>query len=292
MVVVLIPVIFALLILYSFGPGRNDAFRGYWQVWHPFYIQLLGVFGLPIIYGYILPLAKRLGGRKTAYGRFVWYQMYGALAFFVLGPFLNFFYLTCPKWTSVCNHPVGHVSAPSMLDIGFLPMYPLIAYGMMALLTGLGTTWRMALQAYWYVPVGCTLVAGIVVAPFALNLAFATGQSTFQTTLELAYIIGSIVLVSLASFTVIQARKMGTGVFLKPITYMCIGMFIIAVGTFTRIHEVGHAAVYKAQDPSTAPYSIGFVLWMCSVMMLGAALERMLGVGRPIANASASDVAV
>lgn len=289
MAAVLIPIIFALLLLFSFGPARNDDFEGYWQVWHPFFIQLMGLFGLPIFYGYILPLANRLGGRRTAYGRFLWYQMNGTMAFILFGPTLNFIYLTCPKWTDRCDHAIGHVPAPSVLDIGFIAMYPLIAIGLAALLTGLGTTWRSALQEFWYVPVVFTAVAGIVIAPFAFDLAFEDGQSTGQTVVELGYVLGCIVVVSLAAFTAIQARKMGTGVFFKPIMFMCVGMFIISVGAFTRIHWTGHSTAYKVQDPATAPYSIGFVLWICAVMMLGAAIERMLGVGRPAKEVAAAE---
>jgi hypothetical protein len=288
---VMIPFIFALLIMFSFGPAEDAEFKGYWQIWHPFYIQLMGLLGIPIFYGYILPLANRLGGRTTAYGSFLWYQMNGTMAFILLGPVLNFIYLTCPSWTSRCDHPVGHVSAPSVLDIGFLAMYPMVAYGLMKLLTGLGTTWRRALQHFWYVPVVYTALAAVAVAPFALDLAFEDGQRVSQTLVELAYVVGSVLVVSLTTFTGLQTRKMGGGVLQRPIVLMCIGMFIISIGAFTRIHWTGHPTAYKVQDPATAPYSIGFVMWIIAVMMLGAALERMLGINRTADIDQAADAA-
>ena len=75
---------------------------------------------------------------------------------------------------------------------------------------------------------------------------------------------------------------MGGGAFLFPVTMMCVGMIIVAIGTFTRIHETGLSQMYKVQDPSTVPYTIGFFSWMIAVLLLGAAVERMLGVARPV----------
>lgn len=265
-------------LLLTRGPAVGEEFQGLWQVWHPLYLPLLGLATVPIALFYQFPLSRRLGGRSSAFGRTIWFLTLGMLLYTMVGTVIVFVEITCDAWPFVsCSHPVGYLPHPNWGYVGFLAMYPVVAMGLTALLNGLGTSVKREMVRHWYVPV---IVAGIdiaLVAPFGADLAFASNQTTMGTAIDAAIVIGGWVVLSLAAVCAINARQLSGGAFARPVAVMLAGFLVLSIGDLIQVNTSGAGRLFDANDPSAAPYTLGFILWIASSLMFGAAIEKMVG---------------
>jgi hypothetical protein len=266
-------------LLLAYGPGSDQEFEGYWQVWHPYFLPLIGLTILPILFGYVFPLARRLGGRGTLWGRCIWFLAAGLLAYTAVGTTLIFLEATCASWGSLaCDNELGRVPHPSLGTIGFIAMYPLVGIGLAALLQGLGTSAWAELRRHWWIPLGITIVTVAFAAPFGFDLAFDERESTLGAIADAAVLVGMVAITSLAGVAAPHARRLG-GALRRPVYFQLAGIVLVSIGTFIMVHNNTVGRELVATDQSAGPFTIGFVLWLASFLMIGAALEKMLGIG-------------
>jgi hypothetical protein len=268
-------------LLLAFGPGVDSEFQGYWQVWHPYFLPLLGLLLVPMMFGYVLPLARRLGGRTTVWGRSIWFLSAGILSYTVLGTSLIFLEMTCGTWERfACDNPVGFIPHPSLGSIGFVLMYPLVTIGLVAMLQGLGSTVASELRRHWWAPllVAITLVA--FAAPFALDLAYHPDESMGGIVVDTLLLVGSGVVVSIAAVAVGQASQLSGGGMRRPVYFQLAGLLVLGASAMITVHVNTVGREFTSTDPSTVPHTVGFVLWLISFLMIGATLERLLGLDR------------
>lgn len=208
------------------------------------------------------------------------------LSFMVIGPYLMFAQLTCSMWAS-CDHPVGWVTNPRFGDIGYLASFPLAVVALVALVHGLGARVHTELVRRWYVPVGVIVLSLVLYVPAAgLDLAFGSGQSGWADVVEILYIVGSGALMTVTLIAAIRLHEMGGGALGWPVRIMLVGTFAMSVGVAARLHTVTGGTTYDVHDPTVAPYTIGLITWVASFLMIGAAIERLLGIGRAPAATS------
>jgi hypothetical protein len=265
-------------LVFEFGPAADEQFTSFWEIWHPYYLFLFGSVSAPILFLYALPLARRLGGRATAYGRLVWYLTASMTSFIFIGPYMMFAEVTCPKWGS-CDHPLGWVTNPEWGDPGYLLAFPLAVIAVVALMHGLGGSVRAELRRRWFVPALVAAIAVVAFVPAAgLDLAFHASQSGLANTVEAAYIVSSAALLTVTILTALRAQAMSGGMFTWPIRMMLLGTFIMAVGIALRVSTLADGHIYDINDPTVAPYTAGLILWMVSFLKIGGAIERLLGL--------------
>lgn len=261
----------------TLGPGEAQEFRGLWQVWHPYFLPLLGMLTVPLVGAYALPLARRLGGRATAWGRTLWFLAVGILSYTVLGAGAVFYELTCPSWGPLaCDRGYGFLPHPNWGAVGMIAFYPLVATGLASLLRALGTSVGTELRRLWFVPLVITAVVTWLLAPFELDLMIDPAQTTAGTLVDLAEAVGGIVLVSLATFAAASAGALTGGRFRRPVILQLVELVVIGAGTMITVSVSAHGQRFGTSDPSTIPYTVGFVCWVAAFLMIGAALERML----------------
>lgn len=271
---VTIAISFVMAGIHQYGPARGEPLEHMWQVWNPLYIQLLGLAVLPLMWVYLLPLASALGGRRSGFGRFVWYTAAGSVAFFGPGLVLNFLYETCPLWLDSCTNEVGVVPAPSFEDLGYLAMFPLTSIGLVSLLRGLGGSVRESLRRLWFVPLGGAIIMAVLLLPFALDVGNASDQNVLETIIEHAYAIGLIVLLTLSVSIEQHVRRGGGGPLFRPVLIMNLGLLIVAAGMIVRTHTINGSRTFDPTDPTVSIFTAGFIAWIVGSALLGRALTK------------------
>ena len=287
LVLILVAVPYELVL--NFGPAADESLAGMWQFWHPYFVPLLGFTLVPIMFGYVFPLARRLGGRATAWGRAIWFLAAGVISYTIIGTGITFYDLTCAKWGALsCDNPAGYLPHPSWNAIGFLLMYPLVAVGLIAMLRALGTSARQELVQRWYIPFITTLLVAIYALPFGLDRAFDPRQTTVGTIVDAATLLGCIATVTLAGLAAANTSQLAGGSLRTPVYLQLVGIVGIGIGALLAVHTNVAGQQFSSRDFVAIPFTLGFVAWIASFLMIGATLERMLGVAEspePVAQA-------
>ena len=273
--IVIVAVLYELLL--SFGPGVDQPFAGMWMVWHPYYLPVLGLATTPFVIGYTLPLVKRLGGRDTALGGTLWYMSMGMLSYAVLGTMLIFFTITCPKWNvfTTCHHPLGYLPYPHWGYAGFGLVYPLVIVGIIRLLHVLGVGMRDVMREWWIIVLVFALQL-FVTMPFGLGLSFGTATLSSAHALDLYIVLGGASILALTAVAARHARELAGGMFARPVAVLLVGFACFDIGDLISTHTNVSGRMWEASDPSSAPYTVAFVVWIIGFLMIGSIVERML----------------
>lgn len=267
-------------LILGFGPAseKGAVFEGLWQVWHPYYLPAVGLITIPIIFGYNMQLAKRLGGRSSAFGRMIFWMSLGMFSFTVVGAMIVFGYLTCSAWPVLaCDNQLGWTPYPSWAHVFFLLMYPLVILGMRGVFSMLAITRRDVIRNLWILGI----VVGVSMAialPAGLGFAFESMTWTWPHVVDLAILLcGSLVLWT-AIVAALHARDMSGGLFFRPLLVFISGFAFVALGDLIAVHTNIAGRYFEPNDPSAVPYTLGFVLWVAAFLKIGTVLERMTGL--------------
>lgn len=263
-------------LLLSLGPGAHAKTFHLWMVWHRFYLPMLGLATLPFVIGYNFPLVKRLGGTKTALGNAIFFLSLGMINFAVLGTFVLFVLTTCDAWPGLsCSYPLGYVQYPSLAHVGFGITYPLVSLGIISLYRVLGVTRSEALRSSWIflVVLGVELT---ITMPFGFGVAFDDATLTSAHAMDTFTVISGSVVLTLAIVAIKNARELAGGLFMAPTAALLAGFVAFGVGDIIQVHTNVTGRFFEANDPSQAPYTIAFILWVIGFLLFGRAVERMM----------------
>lgn len=253
---------------------HSPAFEGVWQLWHPYWFNVLYATTLVIPFLlFTLPISRWYGGTQSAVGRSVLLLGLGGLIW-GLGNGVWFIY-------NVLGDAAPY---PSLADVGFLGMLPFAAVALFSLAQIVGVTPRAYLQLAW-LPLLVFAVTGYLAGPetdvlgahVGSDWLFSADQSTLANAISGLYIVLDVLLMTFALMLALRARLAAGGVFFLPIVTVVVALISQYVADMFFFHRVADDTYFNG-DFSDGLYAISMLMLVMSAYLFGRAYAKMLGV--------------
>ncbi|MBC7644448.1 MAG: hypothetical protein H7123_04920, partial [Thermoleophilia bacterium] len=183
-----------------------------------------------------------------------------------LGNVVWFYYQTCASWALLqCDKSIV-VPYPSAADLLYVATYPLLIAAALRMAVVIGVhrrqSWAYVVMALcigvptFYIGVPSTHILGV-----PIGHAFWIHPGAGLTTIWLTslYMIGDIVLISMAVGLLMQARKVAGGMFVRPLVLFLAGIVSLYIGDLLYFRETATDS-YTDDGTSSFVYAIVLVL--------------------------------